>query len=123
MFCRNCGLELNNQAGTCPHCGIQINKGVQYCQSCGKTTQPTDKVCINCNTKLAGGKDWLTTLLLNIFVGYLGVHRFYTGNIGIGLLQLFTVGGCGVWTIIDLVLIVTDNYKDGDGQPLDKTNT
>ena len=52
-------------------------------------------------------KDWLTTLLLCIFLGGLGVHRFYAGKIGTGILQLITVGGCGIWTLVDLIMIIT----------------
>ena len=122
MFCRNCGLEIDSHAPVCSHCGTQAKNGVQYCQSCGKTTLPTERECRFCKSKLAGGKDWLTTLLLNILVGYLGIHRFYTGSIGIGIIQFLTGGGCGVWWIIDLILILTDNYKDGEGKPLDKSN-
>lgn len=65
-------------------------------------------------------KDWLTTLLLCIFVGIFGVHRFYTGHIAIGIIQLLTAGGCGIWTLVDLIMIVTDNYKDANGLPLRK---
>ena len=60
-------------------------------------------------------KEWLVTLLLSIFVGSLGVHRFYVGKIGTGILQLITLGGCGIWTLIDIVMIVTGNFKDKDG--------
>jgi hypothetical protein len=63
-------------------------------------------------------KDWLTTLLLCIFLGALGVHRFYTGHIVIGLIQLFTAGGCGIWWLIDLILIITNSYRDSNGVPL-----
>jgi TM2 domain-containing membrane protein YozV len=63
-------------------------------------------------------KDWLTTLLLCIFLGELGIHRFYTGHIGIGIVQLITGGGCGIWWLIDLILIITDKFKDAKGQPL-----
>jgi TM2 domain-containing membrane protein YozV len=63
-------------------------------------------------------KDWLTTLLLCIFVGYLGVHSFYTGKTLFGVLQLITIGGCGIWTLVDLIMIITDNYRDGNGLPL-----
>ncbi len=63
-------------------------------------------------------KDWLTALLLCIFVGVFGVHRFYTGHIAIGLIQLFTAGGCGVWWIIDLIMIATNSYTDSNGLPL-----
>lgn len=62
--------------------------------------------------------DWLVTLLLCIFLGAFGVHRFYSKQIGIGILQLITAGGCGIWVIIDIILIVTDTYKDRNGRPL-----
>ncbi len=60
-------------------------------------------------------KDWLTTLLLCIFLGFLGVHRFYTGHIVIGLIQLFTFGGCGIWWLIDLIMIATGSFTDSNG--------
>ena len=63
-------------------------------------------------------KDGLTTLLLSIFLGSLGVHRFYVGKIGTGILQLITVGGCGIWTLIDIIMIVTGNFKDKDGNEI-----
>ena len=63
-------------------------------------------------------KNWLTTLLLCIFLGGLGVHRFYAGKIGTGILQLITVGGCGIWTLIDLIMIITGSFKDKDGNPI-----
>jgi TM2 domain-containing membrane protein YozV len=66
------------------------------------------------------GSDWLTTLLLCLFVGYLGAHRFYTGHTGIGVAQLLTVGGCGIWSLIDLITILTGSYRDVNGYPLVK---
>jgi len=66
-------------------------------------------------------KEWLTTLLLCIFLGTLGVHRFYTGYTKEGVIQLLTCGGCIVWTIIDLVNIITNKFVDAQGRALLKT--
>lgn len=63
-------------------------------------------------------KDWMTTLLLCIFLGGVGAHRFYTGHTGLGVAQLLTLGGCGIWTIYDLIMIATGKFLDASGQPL-----
>ncbi len=63
-------------------------------------------------------KDWLTTLLLCIFLGNLGIHRFYAGKMGTGVLMLLTLGGCGIWTLVDLVMIITGKFTDGNGNAI-----
>jgi TM2 domain-containing membrane protein YozV len=65
-------------------------------------------------------KSWMTTLLLALFVGYLGVHRFYTGHTLLGVLQLVTCGGGGFWTLYDVIMIVMNKYTDAQGRPLAK---
>jgi hypothetical protein len=64
-------------------------------------------------------KSWLVTLLLCLFLGVLGVHRFYTGKIGTGIVQLLTIGGFfGIWVLVDLIMIAVGKFTDKDGQPL-----
>lgn len=66
----------------------------------------------------AEGYDWTVALILSILVGELGVDRFYTGSITLGILKLITFGGCGIWWLVDIILIVTGSYKDAYGRPL-----
>jgi TM2 domain-containing membrane protein YozV len=65
---------------------------------------------------------WLTTLLLCLFLGGLGVHRFYTGRIVTGILQLLTFGGCYIWWLIDLIMLLTGNYRNGKGLKIARVN-
>ncbi len=67
---------------------------------------------------MGGSRDWMTTAFLCLFLGWLGVHRFYTGHVITGLLQLFTFGGFGLWVLVDLVMIYTDSFKDDMGMLL-----
>lgn len=61
-------------------------------------------------------KDQVVALLLCIFVGTLGIHRFYLGYTWQGIVQLLTLGGLGVWTLIDLIRIITGDLKPKNGE-------
>jgi TM2 domain-containing membrane protein YozV len=52
-------------------------------------------------------KNWIAALLLSILVGSLGIDRFFMGYIGLGILKLITLGGLGIWWLIDLILIAS----------------
>ncbi|WP_327091667.1 TM2 domain-containing protein [Nonomuraea sp. NBC_01738] len=65
-------------------------------------------------------KSWLVAVLLCFFLGVLGVHRFYVGKIGTGILQLITLGGFGIWVLVDFIMILVGAFKDKQGQPLAK---
>ena len=60
-------------------------------------------------------KNFVATLLLCVLLGGLGVHRFYVGKIGTGILQLITMGGLGIWALIDLIMIAVGKFTDKDG--------
>jgi TM2 domain-containing membrane protein YozV len=63
-------------------------------------------------------KKILPVFLLFFFLAWLGVHRFYVGKIGTAILFIITLGGVGIWWIIDLILIVTGNFKDKQGNKI-----
>lgn len=101
----------------CSSCGSIIKKEAEICPRCGVRQMPAPNSLMNNQ-----GSDWLTTLLLCFFLGFLGVHRFYSGSTAIGVVQLLTLGGCGIWTFIDFILILTGLYKDGNGNRLVRKN-
>lgn len=102
-YCPNCGKPVTGETNFCPECGAPL-KIANY------QNQPV--------SNRTNEDRWLIALILCILVGSLGVHRFYTGNIVTGVLMLITLGGCGVWTIIDLIMIAANTYRDGNGNTL-----
>jgi hypothetical protein len=93
VFCRACGKEIHESALACPHCGA---------------------------TQLGGGspKSRAAAAILCFLFGVFGVHRFYVGKIGTGILELITLGGLGFWALIDFIVIVCGAFRDKDNKPL-----
>ena len=98
MYCSNCGAEINDKAVVCVKCGCAVNR-------------PATPATVD-----GSSKDWLVTLLLCFFLGYLGIHRFYVGKTGTGIAQLLTCGGCGIWALIDFITIIMGNFTDAEGK-------
>lgn len=115
MNCQNCGATIEPGQIKCFKCGSAVQQAAP--QAAPQVQQGQSQQTGSSSVEDAP-KDWVSALLLCFFVGYLGVHRFYTGSVGIGLVQLFTFGGCGIWTLVDFILILTGAYRDGKGRPL-----
>ncbi len=149
MYCRNCGKEVPVNAEFCTNCGVRPLNAENFCQNCGAETRPEQEVCLKCGILLKKQKDptrknQLIALLLCLFIGSLGVHRYYMGRVGSGVAMLllylsgffaflFTIRyrglyvlaaiafvGFFVWWIIDLISIATGKMKDGEGRELGK---
>lgn len=124
--CTECGRFI------CEECRININ-GKAVCKACiesrafnPRTNNKFEGNAYNLNNtqryyynndlvNKSENKSWLVTLLLCLFVGTLGVHRFYVGKIGTGILQLITFGGFGIWTLVDFILIACKKFTDENG--------
>jgi len=101
--------KQNNQLAAAP---AKTAKQAQKANADQSTTLP--------KSKPLGEKNQLVALILCALVGTLGIHRFYLGYTVIGIVQLLTLGGCGIWTLIDLIMIITGDLKPKNGE-YDKT--
>lgn len=107
MFCKNCGTQIPDDAKMCSQCGTQI---VVDDKVVGQIKYP--------HPQAVSDRSKGTAALLCFFLGNLGVHRFYTGKVGTGVVMLLTLGCVGIWTLIDFIVILCGNFKDKYGLPL-----
>lgn len=143
MFCHHCGSQIADDAVSCIHCGAFASSaasrppprtappGMMFCQACGQQIPAAAVVCVHCGVKVAGrgdplermlypdgGHSWLVALLLCAFGGALGLHRFYVGKIGTGILWFLTGGLFVVGWVIDLIRIALGGFTDAQERPL-----
>jgi TM2 domain-containing membrane protein YozV len=103
MYCRNCSKEVNQQAVACPNCGVPPSLEKKFCQNCGAETSANQSICIKCGVSLAsaisdGNKGKTAAGLLGIFLGGLGIHKFYLGYNKEGLIMLLVCFFGGIVT-------------------------
>ncbi len=103
-FCKSCGSEVNEKAAVCLKCGVAVHGADNF----------------NLNPENVSDKEWIVAMLLSFFVGSFGVDRFYLGYTGLGIAKLLTFGGCGIWSLIDFILICMGKMTDVNGRPLKK---
>ncbi len=103
MFCKHCGKEISDNAVICVHCGCSSASTIHGTSVSIENASPYSKI---------------TALLLCFFLGCFGIHSFYVGKTGVGILQLLTCGGCGIWAFIDFVIIATGGFEDVQGRKL-----
>jgi TM2 domain-containing membrane protein YozV len=60
----------------------------------------------------------LPVFLFCLLLGMFSVHRFYVGKVGTAILQIITLGGLGIWLLIDLIMIIAGAFTDKDGKKI-----
>lgn len=119
MKCLNCGNEY--EGNICPNCGSgQTAQQTETSQN-GQQVQP-QIIINNMNTNQVAGaavgvseKNKIVALVLAIFLGCLGFHRFYAGKIGTGIIWFFTAGFFMIGWIYDIIKIASGTFRDGAG--------
>ena len=108
MFCNKCGKEIADEALICPYCG------------CGTVNYVRDQAKAEARASVQAAPQPLqkkrsVALLLCLFLGCLGAHRFYVGKIGTGILYLFTFGLFGIGWLVDFFSILFGSFRDKYG--------
>ena len=124
-YCKHCGERIPAKAIICTHCGCQVEElhGDKTPQIIVNNANSSVNQNVTQNVNQAGNADYpyksrWAAFFLCLFLGYLGVHRFYVGKTGTGVLWLFTVGMFGIGWLVDLLMLLFGGFRDKAGYPL-----
>lgn len=110
MYCANCGNAVDARAIACPACGVPPRLEKKFCFNCGTNTQANQAICTKCGVSLAGTgsgeKSKVVAGLLGIFLGGLGIHKFYLGYGKEGLIMLLVAVLGGIVTLSGVFWVV-----------------
>jgi len=104
-FCSSCGAVIKIAAEICPKCGVRQN---------------AKKGIFETKNDIERKTDWRVLFHLSFWLGFLGIDRFYAGKTGSGILKLITMGGIGIWWIMDIINVANGNYTDTTGKLVEK---
>ncbi len=126
MKCPRCGAENSDERVYCWKCMAPLKSGAMETLPSVSPTRPQPpppgaRPAPTAVPAEAGEKSYLVAALLAWFLGFLGIDRFYLGYIGLGIIKLLTCGGCGIWQLIDFILILAGVMKDANGNELRRT--
>ena len=107
-FCKHCGAKIPSSAVICTHCGCQVEDVQKNEQPSIVINNANNNTNTNVNAAMFGvrAKNKWVAFFLCLFLGYLGVHKFYEGRVGMGIVYLLTCGLFGFGWFIDCILLL-----------------
>ncbi len=135
-YCAYCKASILNRNQKCPNCGSTVFRtddepaAPVYAQSEPRVVQQPvyiekpvyveRTVYVEQPATFTSRKSWVVALVLCILFGAAGFHRFYVGKVGSGLMFLFTAGWFGIGWLVDIISILSGNFRDSYGLPVNR---